>query len=416
LSKRIAHPREMRECGHCHQMKDIDVRCTYCSVECKRAALSEKTRLGLIDKARAIGAVPSATATSSQLKRLIKQAQVEVRREEKEADKAVTGALFIAETIEQAQTAKPPIWTYSKRSKLVKKQNYAVAMLSDTHFDEKVYPEQIQGINAYGRDIGDLRLKEFFHNIIELSDDWLSGIKYDGLILPLGGDIFTGYIHEELRENLDAPIFDSLFHYGDLLISGIKMLRDYFGTVKIPAVVGNHGRLDRKPRSKFRAHDSYDWALYQYIKHHFEVTNANGIEFMISDSADQMFSVYGTSFCLTHGDQFRGGSGISGLHTPLAIGDYRKRRRLGKMKQSYEWLLMGHWHQLMFTNGIIVNGSLIGYNEYGFTKNLDYDSPKQAFFLVDPEHGITIRAPIHVSTKAEVWKAADGKVWAHAAR
>ncbi|HEB28092.1 MAG TPA: hypothetical protein ENI05_10010, partial [Porticoccus sp.] len=113
MSKRIAHPREMRECGHCHQMKDIDVRCTYCSVECKRAALSEKTRLGLIDKARSIGAVPSATATSSQLKRLIKKAQVEVRREEKEADKAVTGALFIAETIEQAQTAKPPIWTYS---------------------------------------------------------------------------------------------------------------------------------------------------------------------------------------------------------------------------------------------------------------------------------------------------------------
>ncbi len=662
-----AHPRKMKECGHCRQMKDIDTRCTYCSVECTRAALSEKTRLGLINKARAIGAVPFATATSSQLKRLIKKAQVEVRREEKEADKAVTGALFIAETLEQAQTAKPPIWTYSKRSKLAKKQNYVVAMLSDTHFDEKVYPEQIQGINAYGRDIGDLRLKEFFHNIVELSDDWLSGIKYDGLILPLGGDIFTGYIHEELRENLDAPIFDSLFHYGDLLISGIKMLRDYFGTVKIPAVVGNHGRLDRKPRSKFRAHDSYDWALYQYIKHHFEVTNTKGIEFMISDSADQMFSVYDTSFCLTHGDQFRGGAGISGIHcvtpdtpilledlsyveagdikegtrligfddddkveqgqrrrfrpsrvtgverktlecmeietsdgikticsldhpwltrsgiahswsltenlhlgsriisfgkpwqrqndwdtgylagvldgegnvekklgrisfaqrkneclrevkrilnergikftqrqnsasdvqnirlftgdrqknkntanrirllaevqpkrllakadyiwknrsiqiakesivvglryvgnqevaafktstgtyiangmlthnTPLAIGDYRKRRRLGKMKQSYEWLLMGHWHQLMFTNGIIVNGSLIGYSEYGFTKNLDYDSPKQAFFLVDPEHGITIRAPIHVSTKAEVWKAADGKVWAHAAR
>ncbi len=284
-------------------------------------------------------------------------------------------------------------------------------MLSDTHFDEKVYPEQIQGVNAYGRDIGDRRIKEFFHNVVELADDWLTGLTYDGLILPLGGDIFTGYIHDELRENLDAPIFDSLFHYGDLLIAGIKMLRDYFGQVKIPCVVGNHGRLDKKPRSKFRAHDSYDWALYQYIKHHFDVTDKKGIEFMISDAADQIFTVYDTTFCLTHGDQFRGGGGISGIHTPLALGDFRKRRRMARKKQSYEWLIMGHWHQLIFAKGSIVNGSIIGYNEYAFTKNLDYDDPRQAFFLVDPEHGVTINAPIHVSTKSEVWHTAGGKVW-----
>ena len=409
--KQKAHPREKKECGHCHEIKDIDIRCTYCSIDCQNKAKAEKVRLGLIEKARSVGATPPTTATQVELKKLIKRAEVEIRREEKEADKAITGALFIAETIEQAQTTEPPVWSHSKRGKLAKKQNYAVAMLSDTHFDEKVYPEQIQGINAYGRDIGDMRIKEFFHNVIELSDEWLTGLSYDGLILPLGGDIFTGYIHEELRENLDAPIFESMFHYGDMLISGIKMLRDYFGHVKIPAVVGNHGRLDRKPRSKFKVQDSYDWALYQYIKHHFEVTDAKGIEFMIAESADQMFSVYDTSFCLTHGDQFRGGAGISGIHTPLAIGDYRKRRRLGRMKKSYEWLLMGHWHQWITSNGIIVNGSLIGYNEYAFGKNLDYDSPKQAFFLVDPEHGVTINAPIHVSTEREVWKTAGGKIW-----
>ena len=414
--KRV-HRRETKECEHCHKTKEIDARSTYCSVKCRKAAISEKGRLELIETVRGLGIAPAATATAAQLRTLISSAKTELRRKEKDEDKARKGALFIAETLEQASVTAPPVWRYlKKRSKHSKRRNFAVAMLSDTHFDEKVYPEQILGANAYGRAIGDMRLQEFFNNVVELSEDWLTGLEYDGLVLPLGGDIFTGYIHEELRENLDGPIFDSLFHYGDLMISGIKMLADYFGTVKIPAVVGNHGRLDRKPRSKFRAQDSFDWALYQYIKHHFEATNTKGIEFMISDAADQMFQVYDTSFCLTHGDQFRGGGGISGIHTPLALGDYRKRRRLGRMKQSYEWLIMGHWHQLIFSNGIIVNGSMIGYNEYAFTKNLDYDPPKQAFFLVDPKHGVTISAPIHVSSDAEIWKTANGKVWDRAAK
>ena len=391
----------------------IDSRGSYCKPECGYDARREKEKQDIRHRLTVLGGTAHTTATVGELKEAVRIAQREVREQETDARKMVVGSKFIATTLERARLSKPPKWGRTKRAggTLPKKHNYAVAMLSDTHFDERVFPEQVQGMNCYGRAIGDLRLRQFFTNVIELADDWLTGISYDGLLLPLGGDIFTGYIHDELRQTNDAPIFDSLFHYGDQMIAGINMVADYFGVVKIPAVVGNHGRLDKKPRSKHKVQDSYDWALYQYIKHHFKTVGDKRVEFMISHAADQQFSVYSTSFCLTHGDQFRGGGGISGIMTPLMIGDHRKRRRLARLGQSYEWLIMGHWHQLIFGNGIIVNGSLIGFNEYAFNANLDFDKPRQAFFLVDPEHGITINAPIHVVSEAEKWTMSNGAPW-----
>jgi len=70
--------------------------------------------------------------------------------------------------------------------------------------------------------------------------------------------------------------------------------------VYIPAVVGNHGRIDKKPRAKNRVYDNYDWLAYQLLKRHF--AGGKSISFGIADGADQVFTVHNTSYLLTHGD------------------------------------------------------------------------------------------------------------------
>ncbi len=57
-------------------------------------------------------------------------------------------------------------------------------------------------------------------------------------------------------------------------------------------------------------------------------------------------------------------------------------------------LMMGHWHQLLMMETLIVNGSTKGYDEYAYMGNFPFEKPQQALFVVHPERGITFRMPV----------------------
>lgn len=280
------------------------------------------------------------------------------------------------------------------------------AILSDLHLDEVVYPAQVNYVNAYNREIAEKRLRNFFDNVVELSRDYLHGLTYEGMVLPLGGDLFSGIIHEELVETNAATIFESLLYWSEPMAAGIRHLRDVFGRVFLPCVVGNHGRRQRKPHAKNRAQDNFDYFFYHLLAK--LLSTEKGISFAISEAADQPYVIYNTRYLLTHGDQFRGGSGIAGLLSPLMIGDARKRQREQAVSRPYDYLVMGHWHQLSFIRNLIVNGSLKGYDEYAYISNFHFEPPRQAFWITDAKHGVTIQAPIHVASTDEDYSAVAG--------
>lgn len=265
-------------------------------------------------------------------------------------------------------------------------------MLSDVHWDEVVDPAQINHVNAYNREIATRRLKVFFTAGAEL---WLSHLarpKYDYIVVPFAGDMLSGNIHEELRETNEAPIALSVMSLIDVLIPGLSLLADLFGRVYVPCVTGNHGRIDKKPRAKNRAFDNYEFFVYHFLARHFQ--GDDRIHFDIAEGPDLYYQVYGMTYLLTHGDQFRGGSGISGAFAPLMLGDHRKRKRSMSVQRPYHVMLMGHWHQLLKPKGIIVNGSVKGYDEWADAQNFDFEEPRQASWLTHAERGITCEWPI----------------------
>lgn len=296
-----------------------------------------------------------------------------------------------------------PSWVY--RPKFGSKQATPTAMLSDTHFGETVFPEQVEYMNGYNREIAMGRLQNFFNNTIVLAKQYLAGVDYPGLILPLGGDIFSGDIHEELDKTNEGTIQQELLYWLDAMVAGIKMLADQFGNVYIPVVPGNHPRGTKKPAHKMRVPNNFDWLFACFLKRlvDSDPKYSERVQWRISNSADCDYSVYSTKYRLTHGDQFRGGSGIAGMLSPLMIGDARKRKRSQKARNPYDYLVLGHWHQRARFKGIIVNGSLKGVDEYAYDGNFDLEPPEQSFWLTDPKHGLTIEAPIHVLGKDEYW-------------
>ena len=324
------------------------------------------------------------------LKRKLKEAEEQLKKNV--AFNAIVGELKSAKL-------KPPQWVTPERSS--SNQAIACACLGDTHFDEVVDPEQIEGLNAYSREIALKRLQKYFRSVVELGRDYFSGVQIQGLSLNLLGDIVSGNIHEELQQTNEAGIIDTCLYWSEQLVAGIEQMASYYGRVHIEAVVGNHGRLSKKPVAKNKVHDNFDYLIYALIVRHFR--GAPEITMRASGCSDSDFQIYNTRYRLNHGDQFRGGSGIAGALSPLLIGDSRKRKRAISAHNPYDYLVIGHWHQTIDHGSIIGNGTLKGYDEYAYDKNFNFEPPQQSFWLTDPHKGITLKAPVHVVDRSEDW-------------
>jgi hypothetical protein len=268
----------------------------------------------------------------------------------------------------------------------------ALMFLSDVHFDEVVARNQVNGCNEYNREIAVQRLKNTFRNAIVLCKGYLSRPKYDGAVVALGGDMVSGNIHDELAETNAATIMQTSLVLEEVLIEGIGEMADAFGKVHVPCVTGNHGRIHKKPRAKNRAFENYEWAIYQRVARYFK-SDAR-ITFDIPDGSDAMFSLYDKRYCLTHGDQFSGGNGIGGIMVPIRRGVAKKLERQQAIGDPFDVCMMGHWHAYHHMSGIIINGSVKGYDEYAAANNFGFEVPQQALAIVHPKHGQTFRMPI----------------------
>lgn len=285
----------------------------------------------------------------------------------------------------------PPDWLMrDNRPKGV--HGIPVLFLSDIHFDEVVKPEQVGHANAYNRVIATRRIKHTFQSAVNLTKHYMKNPAYDGIVCALGGDMLSGNIHEELKETNEDSINVSIMLLTDLLIGGLDLLLKEFEHVFVPCVVGNHGRQSHKPRAKGRVHENFEWLIYEYLRRHYK--NEKRIQFLIPDGADAQFSIYRKNILLTHGDQFRGGTGISGLYTPLMLGMARKQKRNQAMGRPFDVMMCGHWHTYVHTDQLIVNGSIKGLDEYAYQGNFGAEKPQQALFIEHPRYGTTFRMPV----------------------
>lgn len=286
---------------------------------------------------------------------------------------------------------------------------------SDWHWAEVVDPRQINGVNEYSLEIAHRRARKLIERTIHLLRNCFVGAKYPGIVFALGGDMVSGDIHEELQATNELEIMPTVVDLIGVLRWCIQTLADEFGRVFVPCVSGNHGRNTKKIRAKGRNFTSFDWLTYVMLAQQF--ADDPRVTFLIPDGPDAYWKVYGTRYMLTHGDEFRGGDGMIGALGPIVRGDHRKRSRSGQIDQGYDVLLVGHFHQLIQLQRLIVNGSLKGYDEFAWRCGFGYERARQALWITHPEHGITFSMPVNVDDSASSAgrAAADWVSWPAAA-
>jgi predicted phosphodiesterase len=285
-------------------------------------------------------------------------------------------------------------------------------MLSDLHWGEQVRASQIGGVNSYNLAIAHRRFRQVIETTIALCKILDPSMSYPGICMPLGGDMVSGNIHDELAATNELNTMPTLMDLYRVFVPAISLMADTFSHVFLPCVSGNHDRDTKKIWSKDRNHTSFGWLLYQFLAAHFEADKR--VTFYIPDGSDALYRIYGTRYLLTHGDQFRGGDGIIGPLGPVTRGEQKKNTRNAAVGQDYDVMEFGHFHKRMLTARLRGNGSLKGYDEYAADNNFGFEPPSQNFWMTHPDHGITFDAPVYADivtkqAKSTAWVSVPGK-------
>lgn len=300
-----------------------------------------------------------------------------------------------------------PSWTFTPKS--AKAPGIPKIMLSDLHWGERVRASQIGGVNSYSLPIAHRRLTTVIETTIALCKILDPTMSYPGIVMPLGGDMISGNIHDELSASNELNTMPTLLDLYQRLVPGIRLLADTFGHVFLPCVSGNHDRDTKKIWSKDRNHTSFGWLLYQFLSIAF--AGDKRVTFYIPDGSDALYKIYNTRYLLTHGDQFRGGDGIIGPLGPVTRGEQKKNTRNAAVGQDYDVMEFGHFHKRMLTARLRGNGSLKGYDEYAADNNFGYEPPSQNFWMTHPDHGITFDAPVYADTAVKKARKAAWVSW-----
>jgi len=316
---------------------------------------------------------------------------------ERELEKA-QGQLHLQDTIAEAlgtaalklDKLRAPAWALSAPRDA--NPGVPTLFLSDIHAGEVVEPRQINGVNTYNLHLCDKRMQHTVATAIYLCSLLDRKMRYPGIVVPLGGDMVSGDIHDELVATNELPTIPTVLELHGFLVAAIRTLLTKFPAVFLPCVTGNHGRNTRKPWAKNRTGTSFDWLLYQMLARSFAADKR--VTFYIPDGPDALYRIHHTRYLLTHGDQFRGGDSIIGPIGPVFRGTQKKLARNQAVAQDFDVAIMGHWHNYIHTERIIVNGSMKGYDEYAAANNFGFEPPRQALWVTHPRYGINWRMPV----------------------
>lgn len=268
-----------------------------------------------------------------------------------------------------------------------------LVLASDWHIEEPVRPEAVAFRNRYDLDISKQRMERFFEATRWGINNQRQVFKIRDLVLWLGGDIITNYLHDDnVETNLLSPV-EAIAYAQASIGDGIKfLLQDpELERLVIPCNDGNHGRLTDKMHCASRIENSIEWLLYYQLQREFK--DEPRVQFILPTCEFTFLDVYDRTIRFTHGDTINYQGGVGGIHIPLN----KAIARWQTLKHA-DLTCIGHFHQRICLPNLMVNGSLIGYNSYAMSKGFTFEAPSQSLRMLEPRRWCSTDIPLWVSS------------------
>lgn len=258
----------------------------------------------------------------------------------------------------------------------------AIAMWSDWHVAEVVKSAKVRGLNKYTPEIAAHRAQTCAESTRRIFRHLHKSYAIDTMVLILGGDFITGYLHPELAQtNAMGPIEEGIYAV-QLLLRSLRIVLEEKGIkhLRIVAHRGNHGRTTQKMQFKNDFETSYETWLYTHLRD--LLGEDDRLEFIIPESDIHLTEIVkGYNIRTFHGHQFKYGDGVGGMTIPLSKFLSKQDRT-----EQAQFSLFGHYHsQSLPTTHSFCCGSLKGFDEYSMSKGFSHEPPLQGFMLFDAE-------------------------------
>ena len=284
-----------------------------------------------------------------------------------------------------------------------------VTPLSDTHVGERVYKEQMRNLNEYNFDIFNKRMYGWANQILKHATYRRQIAPVDELIIPMLGDMISGDIHEELARSNMANCMEQMIRGASIIGQALMYLAPHFTKITVPCVVGNHGRMTRKPPMKDKYMD-WDYMLYQWIAAFCK--NQDNLEFHIPRSFLTTFKIHDKVVLIMHGDSISGAGSSGSITGAIAklrsVFQYRKalQREIQDAMDDdseieFDSVMIGHFHRIdeidIGTGELHICGTMKGPDEFALQRLHAATKPKQLVTYWHPRYGYVGKDVIYLN-------------------
>ncbi len=306
---------------------------------------------------------------------------------------------ILIDTIRRYTTPFEKVKKFPTRKPSGKKRGKAnqvmVAPLTDTHVGDYVTSEQMVGLNSYDIELFSRRIWGWSNQVLSLAEYRRNICDVNELVIPMLGDMISGDIHDELaRTNVDNCMMQMM--YGAKIIGqALMFLAPHFDEIRVPCVVGNHGRMTRKIPSKDKYMD-WDYMLYQWVS--VFCAKQKNIKFEIPKSFAHVVTVAGRDLLMMHGDSVSGGGATATIQRAItslrAVLQYKTQIITDEkfsVPEKFDDVLLGHFHRVdeidIGTGSLHICGTTKGGDEFVFSRLHVITKPKHIVLYYHPQYG-----------------------------
>jgi hypothetical protein len=277
----------------------------------------------------------------------------------------------------------PPV---QRKVSKAKNAEVAVAVIGDWQL-AKVTP-------SYNSEICEQRIEKYASKVIELTEIQRADHPVDELHVWILGDVIEGeLIFPGQHWLIDASLYRQVCVDGPRILGNfLRTMLTHFKTVKVTAVIGNHGRLGGRSSRDMSPESNGDRMLYRITQQ--LLATEERLSWVIPDGPGErnwyaVDTIGNYSALLCHGDQFKGGtSGFPLASVQKKIGGWA----LGAIPEKFNEVVFGHWHTPTTATLNLVrarcNGSPESHNTYAIEQLGAVGEPSQTLLFVNPSRGI----------------------------
>jgi len=205
-----------------------------------------------------------------------------------------------------------------------------VAGIGDLHFGDEVTNDR--GVVTWNNELADKAVDRFAEKVVKHKRQWPQ--RFDELVLPILGDIATGtQIYETQRNDIEELLAGQIRDGSQALTRLVSTLAEHFKSVRVYAVVGNHGFQDP---SAARGSNT-DLACYYWMQDALRREGYDNVEITLGEHTHHLnFDVRGWRMHIRHGQD----SQQQVDETARSEADWRGWRD----KHKFDLAMRGHHH------------------------------------------------------------------------